>query len=625
MGDTVLKSVEMRPGIIKDLTKYMAEGGFVDCDKIRFRQGRAEKLGGWSKETVSRAARFGFSSAFSSAFEGDSFSLENRFTGVARDIKDWVTLANTKSLAVASNSKVELLQNGLIFDITPVQNNVTLANIMTTTSGSSLVSLAVTAHGAQVGDYLSILSFDSPLDGIHLAGEYTIQTVTDANHFIIDARTSASGSTANGGGTLNIQFRLSVGSVDNSNLTGWGGGYWGANTWGSPRTTVGGLGLRQWSLDLWGEDLLACPRNGAIYQWDATNGATSPLVKIATAPATNLFLLVAQPARIVIAFGSETFATGVFDPLIIRWAAEETTNVWTIDDTSNAGEYRLSSGNQIIGAIHTRDEILVFTDTETYSMRFIGGIDVFEFRALGSNTSVQSQHSGAEINGVIYWLGHDNFYVYDGVIRILPCTLSKFFFKQNGEGRPNTEQKEKIYCGINNQFNELWWFYPRYDETECGHYIKYNFVEQVWDFGTLERTVWIDRGVFERPYAVDADGFLFVHEQGNDDDSVPMESFITTAYFDINDGTEMMFMDRIVPDLKLPDNKSIAISVFVKKYPHAQADVVTKGPFIFSDTDHKISLRARGRQMALEFRSNVNGGDFEIGKIRVGFQTDGER
>jgi hypothetical protein len=258
-------------------------------------------------------------------------------------------------------------------------------------------------------------------------------------------------------------------------------------------------------------------------------------------------------------------------------------------------------------------------------MRFVGGTDVFQFTPLGTNISCVSQHSGVDVNGIIYWMGLDNFYMYDGAVHAIPGTLDRYIFHQDGEGRVNFQQKEKIYCAINKEFNELWWFYPRFDEKECNHYIKYNYVENVWDFGSMDRTVWVDKGIFERPLSVDSNGILFLQEVGFDDDSRPINAFITTAYFDIEDGESLMFVDRVIPDVTFETNNSIQITIYTKKYPHPQADTIVKGPYTFNDGDRQINFRARGRQMAIEFRSVTTNGDFSLGKIRLSAEPDGER
>lgn len=614
MSDTVLWAVPMAPGINKDQTEYMAEGGWVDGDHIRWRNGQPEKIGGWVRETVQQYTN----------------PTNKLFTGVAREILAWIALDGTKYLSVGSNQRVELLGNGRIFDITPIRNTLNGTDILTTTEDSSLVSVAFTNHNVVVGDGVEFKDQTTPIDGITLSGTYNVVSVEDLNNFTIDSGVSATGSTVGGGGDITVNLLLENGKQSNGNLTGWGGGTWGTpgldgGGWNRPRNGVGGANLRLWSFDIWGEDMVACLRGGSIYHWDKTNGETERLQKLDTAPDTNSFVLVSQPSRHLIAFGSEVFATGIFDPLIIRWASEESLTDWDITVTNSAGEYRLPKGNYIVGAAQTSQEIIVFTNSDVYSMRYVGGNDVFTFTPLGTNISVVSPNSFIDVNGIIYWMGVDAFYMYDGVVRKLPSTLNKYLFDQDGEGRLNFGQKEKVYVGIDKEFNEIIWFYPALTNPENNKYVKYNYLEGLWDYGTMERTVWFDKSVFPKPYALDTTGVLYVQEVGKDADGVVLPAFIRTAFFDIADGQDLMFIDKIVPDVRLPPNNGFNISIITKKYPHPLAKKVVKGPYLFTDTQEKISVRARGRQAALEFSVNATGSDFELGKIRIAIQKDGGR
>lgn len=625
----MLKTINMRPGINKDITEYLAEGGWVDCDHIRFKSSIPMKLGGWVKDTIDQVEKFGaFSSAFSSAY--DLSTGNDIFTGVARDITAWTALDNSRYLAVGTHLKVELFANNQIYDITPKRTTANLTDALTTVINETLVTITSNAHNLVVGDYVDVISQATPVGGITLLGTYKVYSITDVNNFKIDARVAATSSAGPLGGALVIDYLLPSGFQHNENITGWGGGTWGTEGesgqgWNRPRAGIGASNLRQWSLDTWGEDLLACVRGGGIYQWDKTNGENVRLQTISGAPSENSFILVSQPSRHLIAFGSEVEATSVFDPLIIRWAEQETLTGWTIAADNTAGEFRLPKGNTIIGAVQTRSEIIIFTETDLYSMRYVGGNEIFRITPLGTNISVTSQHCFIDVNGVIFWKGTDGFYMYDGVIRSLPSTLSNYLFAQDSDGRINFAQKEKIYIGINKEHHEIWWFYPLHSELENSNYVKYNYIEKVWDIGTIERTVWLDKGVYDKPYALNTSGKLYVHEQGYNDDAAPLNSFITSAYFDLDDGDDLIFVDKIIPDVTLPANRPIQISVLTKKEPHPEDQVTTKGPYSFEDTNNKISLRARGRQMALKFETTTTDGNFSLGKIRLNVQPDGKR
>jgi len=449
-------------------------------------------------------------------------------------------------------------------------------------------------------------------------------------------------------GDLDIDILLDAGPQSNGNLGGWGSNTWGTGIYGAGRSGTGGLELRQWSLDNYGEDLIGCVRNGGIYLWDASanyGGITTRmenLVELAIAdaafnevfvPQTNLFVLVSQPTRFVIAFGSEVYDPTLvsvsdprtFDPLVIRWASQETFLDWEITPTNSAGEIRLPKGNTIVGAAQTRSEILVFTDTDVYSMRYVGGNEVFRIEPLGTNVSSISQHASVDVNGIVYWLGLDDFYMYDGVIKPLESTLDESVFDQDGEFRLLPAQKEKVFAGVNKEFHEVWWLFQSQDGLEIDRYVVYNYLENLWYDGYLDRTVWLDRSVYDNPFALDERGILFSHENGKDDNGNSLRAFIRSGYFDMGEGDDFAFADEILPDIKLPAGKNIEISVLTKKNPHPRANIVTKGPFSFDDTNNTIKFRARGRQMAVLYDSNVVGGDFELGKMRLSVQPDGER
>lgn len=617
MSNTVLKAVHLSPGINKNQTEYLAEGGWVACNNIRWRNGRPEKIGGWVRETTSQ-------------YDDPTNQL---FTGVSREVLAWVALDGRKFLAVGTHRRVELFTDGRIFDITPIRNTVAAEDVISTEEDESIVTIVSVNHGVVVGDGVEFKDQADPVGGIVLDGTYIVVEAVDLDTFRVDSGTVATSTETDSGGTITINYLLEDGFQSNGNLTGWGGGTWGTpgvdgQGWNRPREGVGGANLRLWSFDVWGEDLVANVRGGKIYHWDRTNGELVRLQEIAEAPSRNSFILVSQPSRHLIAFGSEIAAgpqAGTFDPMIIRWASQETLNEWDITQENSAGEYRLPKGNYIVGAVQTAHEIIVFTNSDVYSMRFVGGSDVFIFSPLGTNTTTVSPNASIDVNGTIFSMGVDGFYIYDGIIKNLPCSISKYIFDQDGEGRLNFDQKEKVFVGVNKEFNEIIWFYPSHDSLENNAYAKYNFVENLWDYGTMTRTVWFDKSVFPKPYAIDTDGRLYVHETGKNADGNVLESFVRTAYFDIEDGQSMMFMDRIVPDVRLPAAGAINISVWTKKYPHPTASIVTKGPYVFSDNNNKISMRARGRQMALEFMVNSTNGDFEIGKIRIGVQPDGGR
>jgi len=644
---TVLKTMAVAPGIRKDLTLYQAEGGWIDSNLIRFRDGRAQTIGGWASETVEQALN-------------PSNAL---FTGVSRSILAWVALDSSQWLAVGGNAKLEIMNNGLIYDITPSRQQVTITG-MGTVQGSTIVTLIEDNHDLVIGDYIFVVSQNLEFEGILLSGSYEVLTVPDNNTFTIDSRQTAISTSLNmfssdfgtsydhgtnigssfnadfnndfGGENviLVINFLVPTGAVSNGNLTGYGGGPYGEpNGYNEPTAGTGGVNLRKWSMDNWGEDLIACPAGNTLYYWTKANGANVAAQPILNAPAQVGFVLVAEPARFLCAFGCNTLATGIYDPLNIRWAAEETTTDWEINQFNTAGEYRIPTGNKIVAVCQTSQEIFVLTDTAVYSMVFLGANDptnaIFQFTLIGTNVSCASPTGVATLNGAVYWMGLDNFYTYNGaVVNIVPNTLSRFLFQQGGEGQYNFAQKEKIYCGLNKEFNEIWWFYPRFDEDECGHYVKVNFLDQVWDVGAIDRTVWLDKGVFQYPYSIAATanpGQLYSQENGLTADGASLPAYITSAYFDIDDGENLTFCDRMVPDIDLQPNQPVQVTIYSKKFPYPVTENTVKGPFNFDNTDNFISMRVRGRQIAVQFAAVSTGSSFALGKIRLAYAIDGER
>lgn len=614
MSDTVLKKIDIQPGFNKNTTNYNAENYWVDGDKFRFRNKKPEKIGGWVGETVSQAT-------------DDTNTL---FTGVVRAVHDWVDLSFNKYFTAGSNAKLEIFTGNQIYDVTPYREVLTLTNAITT-DGTSEIQITDVNHELSVGDYVFVDSQAAAVDGITLAGEYTVIEVIDADNYKIDAGSVASGSTSLAGGALDINYLLEVGDVDNGNITGYGGGTWdteGAASGGydMPRAGSGGNFLRQWSLDNWGEDGIACLRNGRIYQWDATNGLNERYQVITNAPTENLMTLVAQPSRHLVAFGTQQFVGGVFDPLNIRWASQETLTTWDIDPANTAGEYRLPLGNYIVTAIQTKNEILILTDSTAYTMSSTFTTidnDIFKFEFIADNTSAISPHCGVDINGIIYWMGIDGFYMYDGVVRRLISSLDEYIFDQDGEGKINFAQKEKVYCSTDKEFNEIIWFYPSNDSTEIDRYVIYNYIENLWYDGTMERTVWLDRSIFDKPYAISPEGKLYAHEQGKDDDGNPLIAYLVSGDLDIEDGQELVFVDKFIPDFKLFPNRNASLQLTLKKYPNSTGQV--KGPYTFNNETEKINLRARARQISIRYEVSAIGADVEVGAPRFSFQPDGGR
>lgn len=675
MTDSQLQTVTFNPGINTNTTEYLAgeNAGWVECDKVRFSDGRAQKIGGWIAQPTKN-------------FEDPD--ITNLTVGAPRDMITWTGLNRQKYITVAGHKKVELIADNVVYDLTPTRKEFRLdpgpgtlyiddsryesilQDIITTVTGSTQITFNIPSHNAEVGDFIYINSVELDVGGITIpTGTFSVISVPDENNFVIDIGIAAA-SDETGGGKIFLDLLLECGLQNNISLIGYGGGTWntpGINNGGYNTPRGGGefgVPLRQWSLDNWGEDLIATVSGGEMYHWDASrtnarenrlqtleNRLTDPgsgsdpnpfyeaddtirEEKIKAIPTKNSFSLVTVPSRILVSFGSVISAgpeEGQFDPLLIRWSDIGDFTDWRILKTNSAGEFRMPKGNRIVSAHQTRNEIIIFTDEEAFSMVFVGGPDVFRFEPLGTNMSAVGLHSVIDVNGVIFWMGVDDFYMYDGTIRPMPNTLDDLLFDQDGEAQLDQNQKEKVYAGLNKKFHEIWWFYPKKGALEdptnidINNYVVYNYLEGVWYYGTMPRSVWVDRGTFSSPLAVGNEDLLFSHEQGKNDNGEPLVAFIRSGYFDVADGTELMFVDRILPDLELPGLSTIKISVLTKIYPHPNAKIITKGPYLFSDADDKISFRARGRQISIKYEVDELDQDFEIGKVRIGARLDGAR
>ena len=603
-SDTKISKMDFRPGINKNTTELDSEGTYVSCDKVRFFYGKPEKLGGWQSEQI-----------------------QGIVSGVARDITTWTDLEEKKYLGFGTNEKLYLMNGGILYDITPVRVSVCASNAFSTVSGSREIIVSVNHQGAQAGDNFIFTQTTASVGGVNLSSAYEITSV-GANYFVFETSTTATLTSSSYGGTVNIDFLLETGLESNGVAFGWGGGTWGTEGvsvcagWGELRGGGVDVNLRQWSLDTYGEDLLASPRGGKIYRWEASAGPDQrAFIMSSAAPSVVNTMIVAQEGRHVIAFGTHT-ASGDYDPLLIRWSDTENFNSWSAAATNQAGSYRLENGSQIIGAKESRREILVFTDESLYSMQRIGGDFVFSFKDMGKHNGLMSQHAAVDINGIMFWLGFNSFHYYDGVINTLPCTIHAFLFNPESIGSINFDQKEKIYCSSNREFNEIWWLYPSRDSDENDRYVVYNYLENLWYYGTIERTVWHDVDIFSRPYAISPEGVLYVHEQGVNDDAMGLKATLLTSFFDLEDGNNLMFVDRHIPDISI--NKNLNISYNYKKYPQ-NSETYSKTGFIATSVTDKLHPRIRARQLQIRYSCSAQGSDFRIGSDRLAIKPDGGR
>lgn len=621
-SDGILTNIDLKPGVYKNTTELGAEGRYTDSDNVRWYYGQPQKHGGRVREI---------------AIQHD-VSASTHFTGIARDVEVWSNNEGQKKyLAVATNKKIEIFYSGQIYDMTPIRVTVTVSSEIHTSSGSSQVLVSAASHGANTGDYVILQSVAAvSVGGITLSGQYEIVSVVDGNSFYLSAPTSATG-TSVAAGKATLTFLLNNGNVDNMAATGWGSGGYGRGGYGTALSAGGGLApLDEWSLDLWGEDLMACRRGGRIYWWNEDSGLEATgidrtsvrMALVTAAPSVNNLILVSQPSRYLISFGC-TDLTGEFSPLLIRWSNQEDFNTWdptvSVIDGNTSGEQLVRGGSQIIGAIQTHGEIVIFTDDPIYVMRYSGDPYTFSFDQVGDHAGAISQHSMIDIQGTVYWMGNGDFHKYDGRVQTIPCDIQDVLFRAGSKESLNFNQKEKIYASHNSQFNEIIWLYPADTSDECSRYVIYNYVENTWYDGAIDRTVWVDNGVFPKPYAIDSSGALYAQETGVDDGAQALPFYFETAYFDLQDGEDFAFVDRVATDFRrIPSGKQLYMYVYTKRYPQDQNPII-KGPFAIQDDTKKISFRARGRQVKFRFEASANGVDFEMGLLKMGVKPDGKR
>mgnify|MGYP003137913267 FL=1 len=620
-----LSKLQFKPGINREGTNYSNEGGWFDGDKIRFRNGLPERIGGWTRVS------------------------NTQVTGTPRKIFDFVTLDSQNLLFIGTEQKVFLENAGTFNDITPIRSTVSLgANPVNTTggAGSGVVTITTQAsHAASTGDFVTLASLTAT-DGItaeQLNTEHKITSVPSTTTFTITTAGSASsGSTAGGGSSGTAAFQIGVGLNSTVLGAGWGAGTWGRFTWGSAAGSLSGQTLRLWSVDNFGEDLLFNNMDGSIFYWDATNGTStrgvllSSLTGASDVPIVARKLLVSDVDRHVIVFGTNPIGSVTLDPLLIRFGSQESLTDFTPSAENTAGDLRLSKGSEIITAIQTSRQILVFTDQSLYTMQFLGPPFTFGVSLLGDNIRIAGPNTAIAVNDVVFWMGQENFYLYDGRIQAIPCSVRDFVFNDM-----NNQQSFKFHAGSIGSQTEIWWFYVSSGATEIDRYVVYNYGQRIWYYGTLVRTAWNDRasGLRSFPQATGADFYLYDHENGLDDFStgsaVAINAFIESSDFDIGDGQQFMLVNRILPDLSFSGSTAGSPSaLFTVKSRDFGGDNFTESPSgsavrtatspVEQYTD-KIDLRARGRQMAIRVENTATGVNWRLGAPRLDARADGRR
>lgn len=611
-----------RPGLVRDTTNYTNKGGFYECDKIRFRSGQPQKIGGWLKATI--------------------YPL----IGVCRQMFNYVTSTNDNILWLGTNIKLYVDIGGNLKDLTPLRTTLTTSatdDCVETVSGSNIVIINVTAHGCDDGAYVTISGVTGDVGGIpdaEINTEHQI-TLVSSNSFSFPVSTSATSTVAAGGGSaIDIECQLNPGPVINQYGYGWGAGGWGSSPWGLGSLTPVTIFQRDWWFDSFDNDTVMNIRNGAIYYWafEATY-SVRPILLSAVGGASDvpdeaMQILVSQNDKHLLAFGCTPFGSSAptFDPLLIRWADQDDPTNWTPSPTNSAGFIRLSNGDRIKRAMRTRQEILVWTESTLVSLQFLGTTDVFGIQELADNISLFGPRAVATMNNVTYWMGVDKFYIYDGRVNTLSCPIRDYVFEDI-----NYEQSDQIVCGTNEAWHEIWWFYPSASSglNTNDRYVIYNFLEQVWYYGNLPRTAWLDSPLRKYPVAVGGQ-YIFDHERGYNDDVLPMQSFITSSDFDLStqdgEGDQFILTKRIIPDVTFGGSTAatptVKMTLKPRNFPGAEYDSEPDLPIVETTVDrytNQVFIRARARQMGFRISSDELDVSWQLGVPRVEGRSDGRR
>jgi hypothetical protein len=620
-----LQKTIFRPGIYREGTDYDNEGGWFDCNLVRFRKGRPEKFGGWSKLT------------------------SNTYLGTARALHPWVSLGGTKYLGIGTHLKYYIESGGNFNDITPIRSTTSAGDVtFSATNGDATITVADTAHGAVQNDFVTF-SGASSLGGNVTAAvlnqEYQIATIVNANSYTIEAKdtsgttvTANASDSGNGGSSVVGTYQINVGLDVYVAGTGWGINGWGAGTFGSTSSLSLTNQLRLWTHDNFGEDLIINPRAGGIYKWVENNGLGTRAVELSgitganQVPTVGLQVITSEKDRHLIVLGADPVSgnsrTGTVDPMFIAFSDQENSLEFEPTNTNTAGSLRLSSGSSIIGAVKSRQEIMIWTDTALYSMQFIGPPFTFAVNLINEGIGLVGPKAAVTAPQGIYWMSYNNFYIYNGSVQTIPCTVHNYVF-----GDINLGQSFKFNAFTISDKSEVGWFYCSSSSTEIDRYVIYNYIENLWIYGSLTRTAWLDAGIENYPRAVNG-GYLYQQETGFNDDGSPMTNvFIESSDFDIGDGEQFTFIRRIIPDFKfLQNNNAGNINIVVKTRNFPGDSLTTNSTNAITETTTQAYVRGRARQMVLRFESDddaTGNGNLDIGwrlgATRIDTRPDGKR
>jgi hypothetical protein len=628
-----LKKLTLKAGVNRENTRYTTEGGWYVSDKVRFRQGTPEKIGGWTRISA------------------------NTFLGTCRSLWNWITLAGQNLLGVGTNLKFYIEQGGNYYDVTPIRASSTINNNpFVATNGSRTITVTDTAHGCITGDFVTFsgaVGLGGNITATVLNAEYQV-TVLTANTYTFTASATANATDASGspggGASVVAAYQINVGPDIQEPLVGWGAGGWGLGTWGVGSSTP--VAIRIWSQSNFGEDLIFAPRGGPMYYWDATSGVTTRGVLVsslvgadADVPTVMNFLFVSDTSRFVFAFGCDDYSSSTQNPMLIRWSDQESVTTWTPAATNQASSVQLSHGSEIIAAIQARQEIVVLTDSAIYSLQYLGPPVIWGTQLLGDNISIAGPNAVALASGVVYWMGVDKFYKYDGRVQTLRCDLRQFIYQNI-----NLDQSDQFFASTNEGFNEVWFFYCTEGSNTIDRYVVYNYVENngegAWYYGDMVRTAWLDSGLRDYPMAATSINNIVYHENGTDNNETATTTAITatigSAEFDIDDGDHFGFVWRILPDITfngstgantpqvtmtlIPmQNSGSGYNDPISSGGNSNATVARTSTAVIEQFTGQVYVRVRGRQMILQIDSNTIGTQWQLGSPRIDIRQDGRR
>jgi len=612
-----LTQLNFQPGLDTENTPTGAEGKWVDGDKIRFRKGLPQKIGGWTK--------------FSTAY----------YVGVGRALEQWFALDGSRLEALGTDRKVYAYASGTSQDITPIRSTEALVNAISTTSSSAIITITDTAHGAIQGDFVTLSSVSAAVGGIPAAtldAEYEILSIANVDAYTIQSSATASsavGPTAN----CTVSYQLNIGPSEQTFGYGWGAGNWNAGTWNTPRTSSQiTLDARLWSINNWGEDLIITQKDGGTFEWETSAGMTdNRATVVANAPTTSTLSLVSTETRHVVCMGTETAIanTATQDKMFIRWSDQENYNQWTPNVTNSAGSQRIAGGSEIRCARPAKGTILVWTDTTMQSMSFIGPPFIFGFRQLGNDCGAVGLNSAMVIDDVAYWMSDGQFFRYAGSVQEIPCPILNHVFDDI-----NKTQYAQVYAAQNSNFSEVMWYYCSSSSDQCNRYVIYNYLENSWYFGTMDRSTYQDNGVELNPLATEylstsnvvtistingltqGRSLIYAQESGVNADGAALPAFIQSGDGDIADGETFSFINKVIPDFQDQTGNTV-ITLNVKDYPN---DTATVGETLtVNNTTRFVNTRIRGRQSNIKIENTAVGDNWRFGTLRVNIKQDGKR